>query len=79
MLIRRGNRGNQPRLMRCSASEKYSDPPRLTSILGQIVVLRFWGRLSRREAEAEFAAVEPGDRGGLVGEAGVDEDGVVGA
>jgi hypothetical protein len=47
---------------------------RLTSILGQIVVLRFsagW------ESEAQLAAVEPGDRGGLVGEAGVDEDGVV--
>ena len=26
-----------------------------------------------------MAAVEPGDRGGLVGEAGIDQDGVVGA
>ncbi|MGI8864747.1 MAG: VOC family protein, partial [Solirubrobacteraceae bacterium] len=43
----------------------------LTSILGRIVVLRFRGRLSRWEPEAELAAVEPGDRGGLVGEAGV--------
>ena len=51
----------------------------LTSILGQIVVLRFRGRSSWREAEAQLAAVEPGDRGGLVGEAGVDQDGVVGA
>src|SRR5687768_1522954 len=31
------------------------------------------------EAEAQLAAVDPGDRGGVVGEAGVDEDGVVGA
>ncbi len=37
------------------------------------------GRSSRWEAGAELSAVEPGDRGGLVGEAGVDEDGVVGA
>ena len=51
----------------------------LTSILGQIVVLRFLGRSSWREAEVELAAVEPGDLGGLVGEAGVDQDGVVGA
>jgi hypothetical protein len=47
----------------------------LTSILGEINVLRSSGR----EPELELAVVEPGDWGGLVGEAGVDEDGVVGA
>jgi hypothetical protein len=51
------------------------DLPALTWILGQGSALRFIGW----EAEAEFAAVEPWDWGGLVGEAGGDQDGVVGA
>lgn len=39
-----------------------------------------WAEVSSGwEAEAQLAAVEPGDRGALVGEPGVDEDGVVGA
>src|SRR5262249_37571049 len=54
---------------------------RLASIPGQVIELRFpWGGWSAwREPEAQGAAVPPGDRHLEVGEAGVDEDGVVAA
>jgi hypothetical protein len=47
---------------------------RLASILGKENWLRF-----QRGGKRKLAAVEPGDRGALVGESGVDEYWVVGA
>src|SRR6266568_2608883 len=52
---------------------------RLTSIPGQVIELRFPGRSSWREPEPQGAPVPPGDWYFQVGEAGVDEDGVVAA
>src|SRR6266571_4823626 len=62
------------------ASEQ-SSLRRLASIPGPGIGLRFpeSGRSAWREAEPQLAVLPPGDREFEVGEAGVDQDGVVAA